>query len=336
MCSKIDAVAAHVGASPDLVSRAAAAISHVLEASSAQEGHSYLPWHILEGKTRKFLSELARQHANEWSHPAELHLVIQHMHSTGAAVLEPNTAINLDQLIAAAASGGVSSSNTSSSSGDNHPEFLDDGALRAYVAQRAPAASKTHLDAMLNTLGKDLLSALDLHMEDAVAALSTCPRIGIKTAQKIKQSWDGTRSPAFDASSGGTIGLTMSALLENPPTLTFDWGPDVRCYSCQMHAAEATVAARIAAKAALFKPPSKSRLTRIRKWIDANQEGRTVELSAGQIAAIEAASDAPVLVVTGGPGCGKTTAVQTVVKLWCAQGKLVKICAPTGRHGNFY
>jgi exodeoxyribonuclease V alpha subunit len=43
------------------------------------------------------------------------------------------------------------------------------------------------------------------------------------------------------------------------------------------------------------------------------------------------ASDAPILVITGGPGCGKTTVLKYIVKLWCAQGKMVHICAPTGR-----
>ena len=55
-----------------------------------------------------------------------------------------------------------------------------------------------------------------------------------------------------------------------------------------------------------------------------------VQLSEGQVRAIEVACDAPLMVVTGGPGCGKTTAVQTIVKLWCAQNKMVRIAAPTG------
>lgn len=56
-----------------------------------------------------------------------------------------------------------------------------------------------------------------------------------------------------------------------------------------------------------------------------------VELNAGQRTSIEQASDAPLMVLTGGPGCGKTTAVQTIVKLWAAQRKVVRLCAPTGR-----
>ena len=57
-----------------------------------------------------------------------------------------------------------------------------------------------------------------------------------------------------------------------------------------------------------------------------------VQLNEGQVRAIEVASDAPLMVITGGPGCGKTTMVQTLVKLWCAQKKMVRIAAPTGAH----
>lgn len=56
-------------------------------------------------------------------------------------------------------------------------------------------------------------------------------------------------------------------------------------------------------------------------------------LSAGQREAIRQAADAPVMVLTGGPGCGKTFATATIVKLWRAMsGKRTRIslCAPTG------
>ena len=58
--------------------------------------------------------------------------------------------------------------------------------------------------------------------------------------------------------------------------------------------------------------------------------GAGIQLNEGQVRAIELASGAPLMVLTGGPGCGKTTVVQTIVKLWCAQGKMVRIAAPTG------
>ena len=55
-------------------------------------------------------------------------------------------------------------------------------------------------------------------------------------------------------------------------------------------------------------------------------------LSEGQREAVMAAASAPVLVLTGGPGCGKTFATRTIVKLWRAMKKTVRLCAPTGEH----
>ena len=58
-----------------------------------------------------------------------------------------------------------------------------------------------------------------------------------------------------------------------------------------------------------------------------------VKLSEGQRRAIQQAANAPVMVLTGGPGCGKTFATATFVKLWRAMGRghtKVALCAPTG------
>ena len=59
-----------------------------------------------------------------------------------------------------------------------------------------------------------------------------------------------------------------------------------------------------------------------------------MKLSQGQRAAVQAASNAPILVLTGGPGCGKTYTTATIVKLWSAMNKHVKLAAPTGDPGN--
>lgn len=60
-----------------------------------------------------------------------------------------------------------------------------------------------------------------------------------------------------------------------------------------------------------------------------------VKLSEGQRRAIQQAANAPVMVLTGGPGCGKTFATATFVKLWRAMGRgqnKVALCAPTGAY----
>ena len=43
------------------------------------------------------------------------------------------------------------------------------------------------------------------------------------------------------------------------------------------------------------------------------------------------AATAPVCVLTGGPGCGKTTTTKYIVDLWRATGKRMALCAPTGQ-----
>lgn len=55
------------------------------------------------------------------------------------------------------------------------------------------------------------------------------------------------------------------------------------------------------------------------------------QLSEGQKSALRLAAHARVSVLTGGPGCGKTSALGAIVALWRAQGKRVRVCAPTGR-----
>ena len=54
------------------------------------------------------------------------------------------------------------------------------------------------------------------------------------------------------------------------------------------------------------------------------------KLSAGQRHAVQVATTSPVLVLTGGPGCGKTSTVAAIVKLWSAMQKDMKLAAPTG------
>ena len=61
-------------------------------------------------------------------------------------------------------------------------------------------------------------------------------------------------------------------------------------------------------------------------------EGRTgLALARSQREALTLAVDAKVLVITGGPGVGKTTLVNSVLKVLGAKGVRVELCAPTGR-----
>src|SRR5213075_578867 len=72
-------------------------------------------------------------------------------------------------------------------------------------------------------------------------------------------------------------------------------------------------------------------------WIDPEKaipwvETRTkVTLAPSQSEALHTALASKVLVITGGPGVGKTTLVNSLLKILIAKGVTVALCAPTGR-----
>ncbi len=60
-------------------------------------------------------------------------------------------------------------------------------------------------------------------------------------------------------------------------------------------------------------------------------DGNGIAYSPMQIEAIETLLNAPVSVLTGGPGSGKTTVLRAVIDVLEKEGKHVTLCAPTGR-----
>jgi exodeoxyribonuclease V alpha subunit len=70
---------------------------------------------------------------------------------------------------------------------------------------------------------------------------------------------------------------------------------------------------------------------RVHKWLDEYDKKQTFKLSSEQVSAVKEIAACGCSILTGGPGCGKTTATQTLVKLFLAMGKNVFLAAPTGR-----
>ena len=72
-------------------------------------------------------------------------------------------------------------------------------------------------------------------------------------------------------------------------------------------------------------------------WIDPDKALPWVEehiglaLAESQVAAIRLALMSKVLVMTGGPGVGKTTIVKAILRILAAKGTTILLCAPTGR-----
>src|SRR5882757_8150727 len=102
-----------------------------------------------------------------------------------------------------------------------------------------------------------------------------------------------------------------------------------RCiFLAGLYHAEREIAAKLNALAA-GKPPWPS--------IDADKaipwvEKRTkLALAESQIEAVRVALASKVLVITGGPGVGKTTLVNSILKILFAKTAAIALCAPTGR-----
>jgi len=100
------------------------------------------------------------------------------------------------------------------------------------------------------------------------------------------------------------------------------------CYAPAFYHTEQALATRLAAFA---RAPVAVDLPRVQRWIERYTEKRDITLSGEQRQAVELAVSSRLLVLTGGPGCGKTFTTRTIVALWHAMGKSILLAAPTGR-----
>jgi exodeoxyribonuclease V alpha subunit len=95
-----------------------------------------------------------------------------------------------------------------------------------------------------------------------------------------------------------------------------------------LHTAEAGVAARL--RALLVQPPLPLEID-VDRALDWFEKSETIELARQQRQAVRAGLTRKVLVITGGPGTGKTTLVRGLVKILEKKRQKVLLAAPTGR-----
>jgi exodeoxyribonuclease V alpha subunit len=72
-------------------------------------------------------------------------------------------------------------------------------------------------------------------------------------------------------------------------------------------------------------------VSRVQNWIARFTQSRGIALSSQQQQAVEMAASSRIMVLTGGPGTGKTFCTHTIVALWKVMGKKIGLAAPTGR-----
>lgn len=99
-------------------------------------------------------------------------------------------------------------------------------------------------------------------------------------------------------------------------------------YAPPFYGAEQKLADRVQQ---LLQTPLEVDLPRVQRWIDRFVEKTGMQLSDQQRHAVEQAASQRMLILTGGPGCGKTFTTRTIVALWKAMGKPIALASPTGR-----
>jgi exodeoxyribonuclease V alpha subunit len=99
-------------------------------------------------------------------------------------------------------------------------------------------------------------------------------------------------------------------------------------FLARLHRAEPAIADHLLGLSAGKLPWPTIDAERALPWIEA-RTGLT--LADSQAEAIRLALRSKVLVITGGPGVGKTTIVNAILRILTAKGTVLQLCAPTGR-----
>jgi len=99
-------------------------------------------------------------------------------------------------------------------------------------------------------------------------------------------------------------------------------------YLAAYHLAESNLAARLKA---LVSAPQAIRKIDADKAILWVQEKLSITLADRQVEAIRCAAENKVMVITGGPGTGKTTIINAILKIFSAIRTRIMLAAPTGR-----
>ena len=124
-----------------------------------------------------------------------------------------------------------------------------------------------------------------------------------------------------------TVEKALDDLLERGSVVQEQVANVEGCYLRRCHEAETYVCTRV--RAMLADKPDK--LRGAKKIIDEIERGQGIEYAPLQRQAVELAAQEELLILTGGPGTGKTTSVRGIVALFERMGLDVLLCAPTGR-----
>jgi exodeoxyribonuclease V alpha subunit len=131
----------------------------------------------------------------------------------------------------------------------------------------------------------------------------------------------------LEAPAGG-VETAIAALAGTEQIVLEEMPDETAVFLKALHAAEAGVASRL--RTLLIQPmlPLEIDLDRALDWFEKQER---IDLARQQRQAIRAGLTRKVLVITGGPGTGKTTLVRGIVKILEKKRQKVLLAAPTGR-----
>lgn len=155
---------------------------------------------------------------------------------------------------------------------------------------------------------------------------------GIQYALSMAQSNGHTYLPReeLEASASALLAVPLSDLENQLVDLQINEKivvKDGRVYLASMYRMELRTAAMLTALNLSAGAPDAALFEEIA--LVTGEEG--IELDALQRKAVEYAAKSGLLVITGGPGTGKTTTINTIIRLFERQGKEIMLAAPTGR-----
>ena len=99
-------------------------------------------------------------------------------------------------------------------------------------------------------------------------------------------------------------------------------------YLAKFHLSETNIAARLKT---LIKAPKSIRSLDLDKAVVWVQQQLDITLASKQVEAVKCALTNKVAVITGGPGTGKTTIINAILKIFAKAGVRLMLAAPTGR-----
>jgi exodeoxyribonuclease V alpha subunit len=154
-------------------------------------------------------------------------------------------------------------------------------------------------------------------IEEAAAMLGVEPALAERAVDELAREGAVVVEPRggpADSASGASLSSGVSA--------------DSAVYLRSLHIAESGVAERLARLLRSPTLPIAIDIERAVQWFEGRAE---IVLAASQRDAIRRAAASKVLVITGGPGTGKTTLVNAIIQILERKGRRILLAAPTGR-----